>query len=77
MKRIITFCLLLACCAISVFAGDITPEEAKAKATQFLLSRPSVAGGRMTSPSKIVGQPMAVRKASPSIYAVCQADSCS
>ncbi len=71
MKRIITFCLLLACCAISVFAGDITPEEAKAKATEFLLSRPSVAGGRMTSPSKIVGQPMAVRKASPSIYAVC------
>ena len=71
MNRLITFCLLLACCAISVFAGDITPEEAKAKATEFLLSRPSVAGGRMTSPSKIIAQQMTVRKASASIYAVC------
>ena len=74
MKRVMTFCLLLAVTSLCVFAGDVTPEEAKTRAAAFLLSRPEMPGGRMGAPSRINTLEMTVKKASPSVYAVCPKD---
>ena len=70
MSRVIPFLLFLLSFSINAFAQDVTPEAAKQKAAEFLMTRQNDGNGRRAIRSRVDITDLQVKNASGSIYAV-------